>query len=80
MNTWYVTVRNKRDAKKLSEMFANEFLQTRIQAIGTERVDHGNYGMMDLGRQMVFVYNPGMVQDGFEKICEEIYQRFQNTR
>lgn len=80
MNTWYVTVRNKRAAKKLSNMFAKEYLQTRIQAIGPEPVDNGVYGIMDLGRQMVFVYNPGMVQDGFEKICEEIYQRFQKTR
>ena len=68
---WNVSVNSKRAAAKIERAFKVAGYDTRVEAIGFERLDDRHF--VDRGRQMVFVYSTGMEWPEFEAKCEEIY-------
>lgn len=68
---WNVSVNSKRAAAKIERAFKAAGFDTRVEAIGYERLDDRH--IIDRGRQMVFVYTEGMEYEPFAAKCEEIY-------
>jgi len=68
---WNVSVNTKRAAAKLERAYRAAGFDTRVEAIGYERLDDRHF--VDRGRQMVFVYTEAMEYQEFAAECEEIY-------
>lgn len=71
---WHIAVRNKRVASKLASFFNARSYETKIMAIGTERLDDRH--TKDIGRYMVFVANPGFETKAFQGMCQTRYETF----
>jgi hypothetical protein len=67
---WNVSVNNKRAAAKLERAYRAAGFDTRVEAIGYERLDDRHF--VDRGRQMVFVYTTAMEWDEFAAKCQGI--------
>ena len=68
---WHASVNSKRAAAKLERAYKAAGFDTRVEAIGYERLDDRH--IVDRGRQMVFVYTEAMEYEPFAAKCEEIY-------